>query len=182
MKKLIAVVGMSGSGKSVLTSYLEDKGYKKIYFGGVIYDKMKEEGIEITPDSQKEFRENLRKEHGMGVVAKLLLPKIEEAYSKGNTVLDGLYSWDEYLILKEKFIDLKLVCVCTDKKIRYNRVESRADRPFNHEDIIKRDIAEIENSLKGGPIAFADYYILNNGDLNSFYKRLEEILDDIDNE
>ena len=47
MKKLIAVVGMSGSGKSVLTSYLEDKGYKKIYFGGVIYDKMKEEGIEI---------------------------------------------------------------------------------------------------------------------------------------
>ena len=28
MKKLIAVVGMSGSGKSVLTSYLEDKGYK----------------------------------------------------------------------------------------------------------------------------------------------------------
>ena len=30
MKKLIAVVGMSGSGKSVLTSYLEDKGYKKI--------------------------------------------------------------------------------------------------------------------------------------------------------
>ena len=62
MKKLIAVVGMSGSGKSVATTYLEDQGYKKIYFGGVIYDKMKEAGIEITPDSQKEFRENLRKE------------------------------------------------------------------------------------------------------------------------
>ena len=182
MKKLIAVVGMSGTGKSVATTYLEDQGYKKIYFGGVIYDKMKEEGIEITPDSQKEFRENLRKDHGMGVVAKILLPKIEEAYSKGNTVLDGLYSWDEYLILKDKFKDLKLVGVCTDKKIRYNRVESRADRPFTREDIIKRDIAEIENSAKGGPIAFADYYILNNGDLNSFYKRLEEILDDIDSE
>ena len=59
MKKLIAVVGMSGTGKSVATTYLEDQGYKKIYFGGVIYDKMKEAGIEITPDSQKEFRENL---------------------------------------------------------------------------------------------------------------------------
>ena len=181
MKKLIAVVGMSGTGKSVATTYLEDQGYKKIYFGGVIYDKMKEAGIPITPDSQKEFRENLRKEHGMGVVAKLLLPKIEKAYSMGNTVLDGLYSWDEYLILKEKFpCALKLICVCSDKKIRYNRVESRPDRPFNHDDIIKRDVAEIENSAKGGPIAFADYYILNNGDLNSFYKRLEEILDDID--
>ena len=100
----------------------------------------------------------------------------------GDTVLDGLYSWDEYLILKDKFKDLKLICVCTDKKIRYNRVESRPDRPFDRADIIKRDVAEIENSAKGGPIAFADYYILNNGDLNSFYKRLEEILESIDNE
>ena len=182
MKKLIAVVGMSGSGKSVATTYLEDQGYKKIYFGGVIYDKMKEAGIKITPDSQKEFRENLRKEHGMGVVAKILLPKIEEAYKLGDTVLDGLYSWDEYLILKDKFKDLKLICICTDKKIRYNRVSNRPDRPFNNEDIIKRDISEIENSAKGGPIAYADYYISNNGDLCDFYKRLEEILESIDNE
>ena len=118
----------------------------------------------------------------MGVVAKILLPEIEEAYKAGDTVLDGLYSWDEYLILKEKFKYLKLVCVCTDKKIRYNRVSKRKVRPLNHEEIIKRDVAEIENSAKGGPIAFADYYILNNGDLNAFYKRLEEILDEIDNE
>ena len=45
MKKLIAVVGMSGTGKSVATSYLEEQGYQKIYFGGVIYDKMKEKHI-----------------------------------------------------------------------------------------------------------------------------------------
>lgn len=182
MKKLIAIVGMSGTGKSVATTYLENKGYTTIYFGKAIYNKMKEEGIEITPDSQKEFRENLRKEHGMGVVAKMLLPKIEEAYKIGDTILDDLCSWDEYLILKNKFKDLKLICVCTDKKIRYNRVSNRPDRPFNHEDIIKRDISEIENAAKGGPIAFADYYILNNGDLNAFYKRLEEIIEDIDNE
>ena len=182
MNKLIAIVGMSGSGKSVATTYLEDGGYKKIYFGGDIYDKMKEAGIKITPDSQKKFRENLRKKHGMGVVAKILLPQIKEAHKMGNTVLDGLYSWDEYLILKEEFKDLKLVCICTDKKIRYDRVESRPDRPFNHEDIIKRDIAEIENSAKGGPIAFADYYILNNGNLTEFYNRLEEIIKDIDND
>lgn len=182
MKKLIAIVGMSGTGKSVATTYLENKGYTTIYFGKAIYNKMKEEGIEITPDSQKEFRENLRKEHGMGVVAKMLLPKIEEAYKIGDTVLDDLCSWDEYLILKNKFKDLKLICVCTDKKIRYNRVSNRPDRPFNHEDIIKRDISEIENAAKGGPIAFADYYILNNGDLNAFYNRLEEILESIEQE
>ena len=66
---------------------------------------MKEEGIEITPESQKEFREKIRKEHGMGVVAKLLLPKIKKLYSEGNVILDGLYSWDEYKILKEDRIN-----------------------------------------------------------------------------
>ena len=182
MNKLIAIVGMSGFGKSVVTTYLKDKGYERIYFGGVIYEKMQEEGIEITPDSQKEFREKLRREHGMGVVAKILLPKIKEAYKVENTVLDGLYSWDEYLILKKEFNDLKLICICTDKKIRYNRVMYRQDRPFNHEDIVKRDVSEIENSAKGGPIAFADYYILNNGDLENCYSRLEEILKEIEHE
>lgn len=72
MNKLIAVVGMAGSGKSIATDYLESQGWNKIYFGGVIYDRMRKEGIEITPDSQKQYREALRKEHGMGVIAKIL--------------------------------------------------------------------------------------------------------------
>ena len=95
MNKIVAIVGMAGSGKSIASSYFNNKGYSLVYFGGVIYEKMKEEGIEITPESQKEFREKIRKEHGMGVVAKLLLPKIKKLYSEGNVILDGLYSWDE---------------------------------------------------------------------------------------
>ena len=71
MNKIVAIVGMAGSGKSIASSYFNNKGYNLVYFGGVIYEKMKEEGIEITPESQKEFREKIRKEHGMGVVAKL---------------------------------------------------------------------------------------------------------------
>ena len=63
MKKMIAIVGMAGSGKSIASSYLEEKGYQKIYFGGAIYQKMKEENIEITPESQKEYREEIRKKY-----------------------------------------------------------------------------------------------------------------------
>lgn len=181
MKNLIAVVGMAGSGKSIATEYLVKKGYQNIYFGGVIYERMREENIEITPDSQKEFRENLRKEYGMGAVASLLLPEIKKAYASGNTVLDGLYSWDEYLILEKEFGQkLKMIGVVCDREIRYKRIAVRKDRPFQHEDIIKRDLAEIENSAKGGPIAYADYYIFNNGSLDDYYKRLDEILKHIE--
>ena len=182
MNKLIAVVGMAGSGKSIATDYLKEQGWKKIYFGGAIYDRMRKEGIEITPDSQREYRENIRKKYGMGAVAEILKEDIEKAYQETDTVLDGLYSWDEYLILKEKFGDvLKLICVCCDKNIRYERVGKRVDRPFNHAEILNRDLTEIENLAKGGPIAFADYYILNNGNLVNYIDRLNEILQNIEN-
>lgn len=181
MKKLIAIVGMAGSGKGIATDYLEKKGFTKIYFGGVIYDKMKEAGITITPDSQKKFREEIRKKHGPGVIAYFLQDKITKAYEEGDCVLDGIYSWDELLILKEKFKDsLKVISICCDKNLRYERVAKRKDRPFNKDEIITRDISEIENMAKGGPIAYADYYILNNKTIEDYYERLEEILEIIE--
>ena len=94
MKKLIAIVGMSGSGKSVASDYLEEKGFEKIYFGGVVLEEIKKRGLEVNPENEKLVRESLREEYGMSAMAKILLPKIEEVSSKKNTVLDGLYSWD----------------------------------------------------------------------------------------
>lgn len=175
MKNIIAIVGMAGSGKSVASQFFEEKGYKCVYFGGVIYQKMKEAGIEITPESQKDFRENLRKEHGMGAVAKILLPDITTLCKTNDVVLDGLYSWDEYKILIETCHNLKVICVVADKKIRYQRIGNRIERPFTEEEMIKRDLAEIENSAKGGPIAYADYYILNNGSMDDYQRQLQEI-------
>lgn len=93
MNKLIAIVGMSGTGKSVITDYLESIGWNKLYFGGITYKLMQEAGIERTPDgkSEKEFREKLRKDYGPECYAKFLEPDIKENLKKGNVVLDGLY-------------------------------------------------------------------------------------------
>ena len=180
--KLIAVVGMSGTGKSVVTDYLSEHNWEKIYFGGVTYKLMAEAGIERDEagKNEKEFREKLRAEHGPECYAKFLEPDIREAMKAGkDIVLDGLYSWYEYKFLIEKFPELKLLCVVTDKEIRYQRVAERPDRPFDREAIVYRDLSEIENLYKGGPIAFADYYILNNGTKEDAIKRLEEILEEV---
>ena len=178
MNKLIAIVGMSGTGKSVITDYLESIGWNKLYFGGITYKLMQEAGIERTPDgkSEKEFREKLRKDYGPECYAKFLEPDIKENLKKGNVVLDGLYSWYEYKYLIERFKNLKLICVITDKELRYKRVGNRPDRAFNKDAIIYRDISEIENLAKGSPIADADYYILNNGTIDDELTRLKEIL------
>jgi len=50
--KILAIVGMSGSGKSVVVDYLTDKGYPKVYFGGMIYKEMERRDIERTADGE----------------------------------------------------------------------------------------------------------------------------------
>ena len=180
MNNIIAIVGMCGAGKSVASDILEEINYKKVYFGGVTMEKLKEECLEVNPQNEKMRREKLRKEYGMGAFAEILLPKIEKLSQNSNVVLDGLYSWDELKILKDELGDrLCVVAVICDKKIRYQRLSVRDIRPFTYDEARDRDIAEIENIAKAGPIAYADYYIDNNGDKETYRKRLLKILDDI---
>ena len=179
MNKLVAIVGMAGSGKSVITEYLESEGWNKVYFGGAIMAKLEEENIPLTPENEKKMREDVRKQYGMAAVAVLLEDKIRKAVEEKDTVLDGLYSWDEYVYLKEKFKELVLVSIVCDKEKRYDRVSVRDIRPFNREEIVIRDVSEIENLAKGGPIAYADYYIFNNGTVDNYIERLEEIIREI---
>ena len=77
MNKVIAIVGMCGVGKSVAVDFFENLGYKKVYFGGITLDKLREENIEITPDNEKKMREGLREKLGMAAYAILSLPKIK---------------------------------------------------------------------------------------------------------
>ena len=177
MNKIVAIVGMCGSGKSVASDLLEKKGFSRVYFGGVTMDKLKEKGLEVTPENEKMMREKLREDLGMGAFATILLPKIKELAETGNVVLDGLYSWDEYKILdnefKKQMVTIGIVC---DKKIRYSRLKKREIRPLTSSEARDRDLSEIENIAKAPPIAYADYYIFNNGTLEDYEKRLDEII------
>lgn len=180
MNKIVAIVGMCGSGKSVASEYLENNlGYKKVYFGGVTMKKLQEANLEVNPENEKMMREKLRKDLGMGAYAKVLLPEIKELLKENNVVLDGLYSWSEYKILIDEIPELKLISVIADKNIRYERLTEREFRPLTNEEAQKRDLAEIENIEKAPPIAYADYYILNNGTLEQYINRLNEILKEI---
>ena len=180
MKKIVAIVGMCGSGKSIASDLLESMGWKKVYFGGVTMEKLKEANLEVTPENEKMMREGLRRDLGMGAYAKILLPRILEYAEEENTVLDGLYSWDELKILQEELKGkLKVIAIVADRDLRYERLSQHAIRPFTPEQAEARDIAEIENSAKGGPIAMADYYIDNNHDLESYKERLLSIIESI---
>ena len=164
MKKLIALVGMPGSGKSATGNFLKQKGIAVLRFGDVTDDGLREKGLPLNEENEKYFRENLRKELGMGAYAVKMEPKIKEALQKSElVVLDGMYSWEEYQFLKSTFPELQVLCIYASPKIRYERLTRREVRPLTKDEAMSRDVAEITNLNKGGPIAMADYMIQNEG-------------------
>ena len=179
-KKIIVLVGMSGSGKGSCTDYLEDKGLPKVYFGGMVYEEIKKRGLDKVRD-EKFVRIDMREKEGKAVLAKRAAQKADDYFEQGYkyVVFDGLYSWTEFKYLKEKYHNnLLVICTVSDMHIRRQRALTRKDgRSYTHHDLDRRDIQEIENIEKGGPIAFADYYILNNYGYEELYKRLQEILE-----
>ena len=181
--KIIAFVGLAGAGKSSAVEYVAEKGYPKVYFGGVIYQAMNEAGIEITPESQQIFREEIRAKEGKDFVVKRAIQQINDLIESGQKriLIDGLYTWTEYRALKHEFPgELSVAAIVAPRRLRHRRLASRPERPFTAKEANERDWSEIENLEKGGPIAIADYFIVNDGDLDELHTKIDTVLKDVE--
>lgn len=181
-KKIIAVVGMCGAGKTEAVNYLKEKlNCPHIYFGAVTFDRLRAEKIEVNYENEKKMREKIRKELGMGAYALLSLPKIRKALSKSELCLiESLYSWDEYKIMKENFgNDFITIAIYASPATRFKRLLKRNnERPMaSLSEFISRDYSEIEKTDKGGPIARADFLVYNEKGLKDMKKQIDKILE-----
>jgi dephospho-CoA kinase len=175
---VIAIVGMPGAGKSISCQHLAKKGYPILRFGDQTDIGLKELGLPFNEANERRYRENLRKELGMAAYAIKIEPRLRQALAQAPIViLDGLYSWEEYLYLKERFPNLYLLCIYARPSIRYQRLAKRKVRPFSLAESRARDIAELENLNKGGPIAIADYLVKNNKQTKKLFAKLDDTLD-----
>jgi len=178
--KVVAIVGMAGAGKSEVARLFGEAGFARIRFGDVTDDELRKRGQELTEENERCVREILRQEHGMAVYAKLNLPRIEAALVNSDVVVDGLYSWEEYLFLKNHYGDsLYLVAVWSSPATRYARLDGRRTRPLTLDEAAARDRGEIENLHKGGPIAVADYTIVNESSLGDLREQTQRIIAEI---
>jgi dephospho-CoA kinase len=176
---VLAFVGMPGAGKGLCVEYLEQKGWPSVYLGGITVEEVKSRGLEVNEVNEKMVREELRASEGMGVMAARTIIKIDTLAAQGHSVVvaDGIYSWTEYKIFKEKYgDDAVIIAVAAPRKLRHERLAHREIRPFTPEQVTSREYSEIENIEKGGPIANADYTILNNANREQTYAQLEQIL------
>jgi len=175
--KVVSIVGMTGAGKSEVARVFEENGFTRVRFGDVTDKELRKRGLELDEKNERYIRELLRKEHGMAAYAKLNLPRIDETLKRSDVVIDGLYSWEEYTFLKTYYgEDFYVVAVWASSRTRYARLTSRSNRHLTLDEATSRDRAEVENINKGGPIAMADYTIINESSLENLKEEAKRII------
>ncbi len=166
------------------SDYFVEKGYQYVRFGQVVLDEVKRKGLAPLEENERPIREGFRKKYGMAAMAILNLPKIRSLLKKDNVLGDGLYSFEEYKVLKKEFSKRFItIAVYAPPRMRYERLIKRKllktdknlrDRPATKKAAESRDYAELENLNKGATIAMADFTIVNTKSLQYFIDQLDE--------
>jgi len=177
-KKIIAIQGLPGSGKTVTIDYLMQKyGWPKVYFGDVTFDELKNRGWEINEKNERMVRENLRAKFGLLHYTKEVIKKIEAMENQPVILVESLYSWEEYLFFKEKFgANFYLIAIYASPKTRYARLADRPIRPLTAEVAQTRDHAQITNISQAGPIAMSNFTMVNEGSLDDLYQDVDKVI------
>lgn len=177
MRKIIAILGLPGSGKTEVINYLIKKyNWPKVYFGDVTFDEMKARGLEINEKNERLVREDLRAKYGFLHYAKKVIEKIKSLPKDGSVLVESLYSWPEYLEFKKEFSpNFMTIAVYSSPKTRYSRLAVRLARPLTPQECQSRDFAQIENLTQANAIAMADFSIINEGKMEDLYGHLDKI-------
>lgn len=175
-KKIIALVGLPGVGKTDAANFFKQKGLPSISFGEVINEYIEKHHLPHIEKTHKKIRLELREKYGMAALAIMNEKKIKKIL-KNNMILviDGLRSWDEYIYLKKALPKVKiyLLGIYADKHLRWKRLFKRKERNKLYGE--ERDLDELIGINMAPTIAYADFLVKNNFSLEDYHDKLEEV-------
>jgi dephospho-CoA kinase len=174
-KRVIAISGMPGAGKGIASEAARQLGFDILVLGDVIREETERRGLEPTPKNVGAVMLEVRAKDGPAVVAKRLLPKIENCRSP-NVVIEGVRSLHELAELR-KVYDVVTVALHASPKTRFNRLLSRnrSDDPKNWETFHERDVRELDVGL-GQVMALADIVLVNEGTIPQLQSNFKDTL------
>ena len=164
---VIAVAGYSSAGKTTaLESIRSHCGGRLCYVGEFVQNEVVARGLEITPESERLVRAELRELNGNTALAELALQEIKNCHQEKLFLIDAICSVDELNFYKDNFgQDLNVIGVSSDFSIRSSRAIARQKRPMDARQLSKRDRFERDLLQLDIVLKLADSTITNNDEI-----------------
>jgi dephospho-CoA kinase len=174
-ERVIAIVGMPGSGKAIVSKAASIRGIPVLVCGDVVREETKKRGLTPTPENTGKVMLAMRKEEGPAVVAKRLIPKIASSAAP-LLVVEGVRSMAEVEALRRNHT-VVIVAVHASPKTRYERLvaRGRSDDPKSWEEFADRDARELGVGI-GDVIALAQEMLINEASFEDMSAASETVL------
>ncbi|MFA5796686.1 MAG: AAA family ATPase [Candidatus Woesearchaeota archaeon] len=120
MKLIIGLTGTMNSGKGTVAELIESHGFEHFILSKIIKEETATQYLTVTRENLQDMGDKLRKEHGLGALAKLAF----ECSKTDKVLIDGIRNPGEIDFLKEhgRFF---LVAVDAPIELRYQRAQER---------------------------------------------------------
>lgn len=173
-KTMIVIVGMPGAGKSLASSVMKDRGIPVFVSGDIIRAEAQRRKLRFTRKNLGELMLTIRREEGMGAVAKRLIPLVEKVEGRF-AVYEGARSMEEVEELRRKYI-VVTIAIHASGKARFKRLQRRrrSDRPRRWADFEERDNRELGVGV-GKLIALADRTVENEDTKQDLKRRMKRL-------
>jgi len=175
-KLVVGLVGMPGSGKSIVVEAAQQEGYAVVVMGDVIREETQKRGLELNPKNIGKVMLELRKTGGNSVIAEKCIPKILQQ-ENSKIIVDGLRSLHEADAFKGHFAKFSLMAVHAAPETRFKRlhIRGRSDDPDGWAVFRERDVRELGVGL-GDAVAMAEYLRINEKSRGNTKAKVKEAL------
>jgi dephospho-CoA kinase len=174
-QKVLAIVGMPGSGKAIVSKAASSRGIPVLVCGDVVREETKKRGLAPTPENTGKVMLAIRQEEGPAVVAERLITKIASSAAP-LLVVEGVRSMAEVEALRRNHT-VVIVAVHASPKTRYDRLvaRGRSDDPKSWEEFAERDARELSVGI-GDVIALAQEMLINEASFEDMSAASEAVL------
>lgn len=174
--KVIAVVGMPGSGKGEFSTVAQELGIPVVVMGDVIRAEVSNQGLPPTDESMGIVARKLREQFGMAAIAHVCVPAIQRQREKV-VLVDGVRGDAEVTEFSQAFPEFSLISIEAPLETRFARLSERgrSDDLMNIRELIARDERECSFGL-GKAMGLASIRIDNNGTREEFKDKVREYL------
>ncbi len=176
---IIGITGKNGSGKGEVARFLVESGYEYFSLSDVLRDELLNRKDETSRENLIAIGNELRKDHGAGVLAEKILQKVR---IDAHAVVDSIRNPFEVEVLRRRK-DFHLLSIEADPETRFKRTLAR-DRegdPKTYEEFLDVEKREAKTSdpttqQMDRTAEMSDAVVYNNGTVEELHEQIRQVV------